>query len=630
MSDFFYRKCTVKLPEAGRIRNNAWVTVKGEKFSMPADTSDMASTYDPNKTGRPAPILKSVKVELKGDAGSLRQAEVAFTCFDKTSFELAEENLLLPGKTINIAYGYVGPEVQGEGAEHEFRVFDYSFKITKENYFDCTFKAVGKGGTYHSLDLYGLGKWPKKKFVTNFRGFDSKIEVGSLFDYIDYQIQITTGNTGYGFDPGHGKSGELSSPIKGHYGVLKAPEEYNATTKMAGGFWNADYLQYVSFGAVIDMINQFMLTPAKEKGVADHQIAFHPEWSSIQTVFPNGGKPCKIWSPDPTMMLFPYSKGVPENTYYDRPWRWSDKKKIISCDAFKQLPDGARMTSLRGIERPEKILLSRDLMRTIAKSLADDAVSGSPSKDDPDKASGGLPLHKLLGKIFSLIKEYSGGAWDMYLDQDEGDPVNVFIINRRSPGDGSGVEILMLDPVGGEKGVPPSNGIRSLDISGKVPKDIQAKAFGAAPETKATVDTINEETKEDDQPLSATEVFDKQINARKGLTEGDYATAPIDTAKAAIKLLVENISSKERAKLRQTNDGVDSQTQTPFPLEFTATLDGIEGFKFGDTIGSSYLPSRYLKEDSNDPKVVFTVVSYEHKIENNDWTTTVRAIARIR
>ena len=99
-------------------------------------------------------------------------------------------------------------------------------------------------------------------------------------------------------------------------------------------------------------------------------------------------------------------------------------------------------------------------------------------------------------------------------------------------------------------------------------------------------------------------------------------------AKAAVKALVTQLTKEERAKKGQYNDGND-YSQTPFPLEFEVTLDGIEGFRFGDTLASNYLPARYLKTGGG-AKVVFTVTEYTHKIADNDWTTTVKALARIR
>ena len=57
MSDFFYRQAKVSVPDGGRIRNNAYVTVSAPGGSLPIGLKDFKSTYDPNGTGRPAPIL---------------------------------------------------------------------------------------------------------------------------------------------------------------------------------------------------------------------------------------------------------------------------------------------------------------------------------------------------------------------------------------------------------------------------------------------------------------------------------------------------------------------------------------------------------------------------------------------
>ena len=87
----------------------------------------------------------------------------------------------------------------------------------------------------------------------------------------------------------------------------------------------------------------------------------------------------------------------------------------------------------------------------------------------------------------------------------------------------------------------------------------------------------------------------------------------------------DSLSSRVSAgQIKDHNDPV----QMPMPLTFSATMDGIEGWKFGDTVTSSYLPARYKKEGVG--KVVFTVTDYEHSISGNDWTTTINASARIR
>jgi hypothetical protein len=63
----------------------------------------------------------------------------------------------------------------------------------------------------------------------------------------------------------------------------------------------------------------------------------------------------------------------------------------------------------------------------------------------------------------------------------------------------------------------------------------------------------------------------------------------------------------------------------PFPIDFSCTLDGIEGFVFGNAITTNYLPTIYKKS-----KVIFTVVRVEHNISGNDWTTTLGTACRIQ
>ena len=118
--NFFYRQSKIKQSQIetnSRIRNNAFVTVSSGDFKLPIDGTSYSSTYNPNGTGRAAPILKDVKISLQGEAASLRKAELSFVCFDRTSFETAEKALLTPGSEITIKYGYVGPETPSESGE---------------------------------------------------------------------------------------------------------------------------------------------------------------------------------------------------------------------------------------------------------------------------------------------------------------------------------------------------------------------------------------------------------------------------------------------------------------------------------------------------------------------------------
>ena len=62
-----------------------------------------------------------------------------------------------------------------------------------------------------------------------------------------------------------------------------------------------------------------------------------------------------------------------------------------------------------------------------------------------------------------------------------------------------------------------------------------------------------------------------------------------------------------------------------YPVDFSVTIDGINGFKFGDTLSTNLVPKVY----NTDYEMIFTVTKISHVIENKDWQTTIETKARI-
>ena len=112
---------------------------------------------------------------------------------------------------------------------------------------------------------------------------------------------------------------------------------------------------------------------------------------------------------------------------------------------------------------------------------------------------------------------------------------------------------------------------------------------------------------------------------RSAIVTSEFNPSSISSAKAALKDLVDNQSGADKVKKGQIRNGTDNQ-DTPFPLEFAATIDGNDGFTFGHTLKSDYLPARYKKGNG----ICFTVTDLEHTIAGSDWTTTLNAIMRLR
>ncbi|MDB4346038.1 hypothetical protein OAA41_00575 [bacterium] len=646
--NFYYRQSKVTEDDIytnSRLRDNAFVTIIGKDFKLPADTSGMSSTYNPEGTGRAAPVLKDVKISLEGEAASLRRVEVAFTCFDMKSFEKAEKALLIPGSEVTIKYGYVGPVRSNQSAEYTFRVYDYSFSITKENYFECKFKAVAKGtgAEFDYIDISGTDRFAKQglRFITDYDGFDTKSDVLNMFDYIDYQVQVGTGKDiesakklgtfeASAFDPESGTCGKMTDG--GHFGVLKAPKKYSPNNKIDAGVGEDDMIVYITLEALVSIVNKYVLSDNEN----NYQIKFDSAYSAIDINFPAG----RVWSPSPYKTLFPYIKDTPENSY--KPRRIGDytvnPDSYITCDSFAEfnaeiyeefrldkniLPVGIAAANNVTPGSPRGILLTRDVLREIQSSFDSKAISEDQSTEETEKADSKVDLASFFKKIFAVIRDNSGGDWDLTLDVDEeASDGTIWIVNKQSPVKET-VKPLVLSPTAGV------NGVRELKLSGQVPKDIQAEAFGGSPDvtpkrTAAAIIAANAQVLAEAQfkyDKTLSELKDKLPKAQTKLNDSYYSTDATTAAKGVINQLVKTLPPDglaERCKLMEP---------TPFPLSVEIAVDGIEGFSFGDTITSDYLPTRYRLEKG--AHVVFTVTKYTHTIKGNDWQTDLTCVSRI-
>ena len=65
--------------------------------------------------------------------------------------------------------------------------------------------------------------------------------------------------------------------------------------------------------------------------------------------------------------------------------------------------------------------------------------------------------------------------------------------------------------------------------------------------------------------------------------------------------------------------------QALYPVDFNVTIDGVSGFRFGDVISTSLVPTKYNKAG-----LVFVITKIDHKIENGVWETTLNTAARLK
>ena len=76
---------------------------------------------------------------------------------------------------------------------------------------------------------------------------------------------------------------------------------------------------------------------------------------------------------------------------------------------------------------------------------------------------------------------------------------------------------------------------------------------------------------------------------------------------------------------KQKGLGTSWLNRAIYPIEFSLTLDGINGFKFGDVIQTSLIPKHYNEQWG----IVFTVIKINHKVTLSSWETTIQTAARL-
>ena len=110
---------------------------------------------------------------------------------------------------------------------------------------------------------------------------------------------------------------------------------------------------------------------------------------------------------------------------------------------------------------------------------------------------------------------------------------------------------------------------------------------------------------------------------------GELATAKIKYGEApGIPELQQALYKTLTDYIKYPTDDIRKSQQITapiFPFDVEITIDGINGFKFGDVLNFNGLPKRYT--DS----FVFTVLGIEHTVSNEgEWTTKIKCNPRIR
>jgi hypothetical protein len=156
--------------------------------------------------------------------------------------------------------------------------------------------------------------------------------------------------------------------------------------------------------------------------------------------------------------------------------------------------------------------------------------------------------------------------------------------------------------------------LKSINISSKPPGPLAAAAFATARGTGGT------------QPL------DVKTSTKGNVTDTNKAKTAIENIKG--QLITVGVSDKFAQDLkgaystykRAQSDARNAHwlNKAIYPVELSLTIDGINGFHFGNVITTNLIPSQYKSEG-----LVFTIVKVNHTIKDGVWETTLETKSRL-
>jgi hypothetical protein len=240
-------------------------------------------------------------------------------------------------------------------------------------------------------------------------------------------------------------------------------------------------------------------------------------------------------------------------------------------------------------------------------------------KSDDREKSTDTSVSKLITNVTDAIRDLSGGRFQLSLIAD---PTNTkseknYLIT--DPSFVNSTEVKSIVPYS-LTAVINTSICRNISLSAKVPSGYAAAAYvgNNTPTNDAPTQPPNNTNEPDTSTAGEGDAnpFVALGLAKAGMNAAGVTEATVGSLKAALR----------RVYTYSPMGAAPYSSALPFPLDFSVTLDGIEGFQFGNAITTNYLPSVY-KSNGND--VAFTITKIEHSIESNDWSTTLSTVCRV-
>ena len=542
----------------------------------------------------PPAVVNGVTISNEGDFGSLLKAEIRFSVYTLGQLTSFTQNLLSvkagPNNTpipVIIKYGWT---LGSDGPAEQFYgyVVNYNWSLRADGGFDCVSNLVGEGyaSVFTKADASVPGtptannagnetvspaNWIRSVHTYNHQG-----AYPAAFGGITLTNKVKISVTGPGFVLLELSVDEDVAPNKPDAKISPVPKQ----------------IKYVTLEFICAAVNATLKSISKN--FKDHEYI-------CDGTISNGWFYKDLVSSDPKSVIFP---GF--STY-------GDKDILAGVNNLTMVMKSDKIVDL------SKILISTDYLNELLTKMKETKTATTNFKNVD------VTVANLFKNIFEKIDSCSGGLYKLTLTAPQ--------TKERAPSDLNkwivldtlyvpGTATICTIPVIASSGKGYSGIARSVSMTSKLPGAMAAAQFVSAASTLTDASPAfvgvqtNTTVVDTNPPKSLTEVSTQLKNNAKAALKNGFTTDDIANIEASL--------SEYKIAAAPNDNLKDNWRQGfPIPIELSITLDGIKGFRFGNTIKIDYLPAGY-------ENVVFTVTKIVHVIENNDWTTQLSTVCRTK
>ena len=486
------------------------------------------------------------------------------------------------------------------------KISTFSFSFKENGSVELSLEMLGATGTYINVSAY------VSEVSNQLENTEKDAEPGTTNNIVSFYDTIYQDITKRLTDAGVKTNGneintELIVDNKEYQSILvgtfRSVNNNNSTT-------SAEY--FISVGMLVYYINTYLLKKI-EDGTTPEIVCTDDICRSIYYE--------KIVSADPTKVLLWPGKGKTKTNVYPASTDYvteqnsetnSNVTQIVAYSKVIPVTSGFNVTTDdQKVAYPARIYVNISIIKDLLASRV------AENKE--------VTVKDILNTVSLQISSNTGRAYNLKLIQDPiAEKLLFYDTNFKDPSREIAQE-FEIPTYMSEVGI---TAVRSMTLTTRVPESIKSMIYGLSSGITTTQQVgmyspyvfATPEVKEEIKQKHAEE--HRQAVASLEKSKYTYAAKPNRTT--AVPELREAVAKYVTYYTEDIEESIKA-TAPAFPMEAEITMDGINGFKYGDVLNLSGIPRKYRDT------FVFMVINITHDVsEQGDWSTKLKLLARVR